>query len=148
MLRDLLIEQLVVDPANVISHVDDSGTRQNILDGFRELAAGIVATFGVVLIYFGGHALPDDETSAPYLLTHDSAGGRPEGISPRELHLLLSGIPAASRIAVIDSGCSPSFVRLPQQSAVATAVFAAAPGSYALEPGERESRTDLSPLTW
>lgn len=132
MLRDLLIKQLAVDPTNVISHVDDSGTLQNIRDGLRALAAES-SDDDVVFFYFGGHASLDDDESAPYLVTHDSAGGRIEGISPRELHLLLAGIPAASRIVVIDSGCSPSFVRLFQQSPVATVVFAAGPGSYALE---------------
>ena len=132
ILRDLLVEQLTVDPANVISYVDQSGTRQNIMEGLRGLAAES-RDEDAVFFYFGGHAQLDDDESAPYLVTHDSTSKQVAGISPIELHRLLAEIPAASKVAVIDSGCSPSFVRLLQQTPVATVVFATAPGNWSFE---------------
>lgn len=110
--------------------VDESATRDAVLAAFDRLAEESGEDDVVVVCFAGlGAALAD--ANSPYLLTYGSTPSALVGLTPAELHQLVTAIPACERLVVLDTAGNEYLTNALREDPSVTALLAAAPGKLA-----------------
>jgi uncharacterized caspase-like protein len=132
LLGDFLHGRLGVAPEHLTILVDSAATKRAIVAALADLAHESRPSDSVV-VYFGGHAMPNSAATATYLITHDAPNGAISGISAKDLHTFIASIPARTRLLLLDTHGNAAFNDLVGRDPALTVVAASAPGEMAYE---------------
>ncbi|MBK9710144.1 MAG: caspase family protein [Kouleothrix sp.] len=139
MMLDTLVSRYGFSRADSVLLRDEHATRQNILASFADLSAGASAT-DIVVVHYSGHSIPESRRESyeavfgheTYLIAHDTAEGL-AGISARELHALMNGIPAEHKTLILDTHPSATFNELAEREGTYALLLASDSAEIAYE---------------
>ena len=132
LLADFLRDRLGVADEHLTVLVDSAATRDGMVDALMRLAHESGPS-DCIVVYFGGHAMPDSAADETYLIAHDAANDAINGISANDLHGLVSSIPARARLLVLDTHGSAALSALFGRDPATAVLAASGPGEMAYE---------------
>ena len=125
LIRDVLKNRFHLEDANTNVLLDESATRQGILDALADLGRRS-ADEDQLLVFYSGHSIPESSPEAfglptaddMYLVVHDTVareGRIDRGIFSAELHAAMKALPARNKVLVLDTHARRRFNDLAEQ---------------------------------
>ena len=114
--RSCLVNTLGFPPEDITVLLDEAATRDAVLGAFDRLSKETLPG-DAVYVHWTGHSLGDSTSSEPYLTPYDFAlESRRAGITPHELHDLISRIPTWNTLVVLDTHANEAFIDIARAS--------------------------------
>ena len=114
--RDYLVNIFGFSPDDITVLLDEAATRDAVHGAFDRLSKETVPG-DAVYVHWSGHSFHGGISTEPYLIPYDFArDNRHAGITPNELHDLISRIPTSNTFVVLDTHTNEAFIDLARAS--------------------------------